>query len=117
VPRARKGAARRTAKNRVLKAAKGYKGSRSKQYRTAKSAVIRAEAYATRDRRQKKRQMRSLWITRLSAAARLRDLTYSRMMALLKKASIAIDRKMLAELAVSDGEAFDRVLEAAQTAG
>ena len=111
--RAQKGHATRRAKNRILKAAKGYRGSRSVQYRTARGAVLRAQKFATRDRKARKREMRALWIVRLSAAARERGLSYSRMMAALKKAAIALDRKMLAELAISDAKAFDRVLEAA----
>lgn len=91
---------------KVLKQAKGYRGARSRVYRVAKQAVIKAGQYAYRDRRQKKRQFRALWITRINAAAREHDLSYSRLIDGLKKASISVDRKILAELAVYDKTAF-----------
>jgi large subunit ribosomal protein L20 len=116
MPRARKGAARRQAKNRVLKDARGKRGARSKHWIKAKEAVVRAGAYATRDRRRVKREYRSLWIIRLSAAAKLRGLSYSRLINGLKHANIAINRKMLSELAIHDTKAFDQILALAKAA-
>jgi large subunit ribosomal protein L20 len=98
----------------VLKAAKGYRGARSKQYRTAKHAVVRAAAYAYRDRRARKRDFRALWITRLTAACRMRGLMYSRFIAGLNAADVIINRKMLSELAIHDPAAFDGVVEIAK---
>ena len=109
MPRARKGSASRQQKNRILKAAKGYVGGRRRLLRTAKESVMRAMAFATRDRRVRKRRFRGLWITRLNAAARERGLTYSRFVEGLRKAEINIDRKMLAEIAVSDPAGFDEI--------
>lgn len=114
MPRARKGAARRQAKNRWFKAAKGKRGSRSTQWRKVKEAVIRAGVYATRDRKRVKREYRSLWIIRLNAAAKARGLTYSRLIAGLKAANIGLNRKMLSELAISDSAAFDQLVEQAK---
>ena len=92
--------------NRTLKLAKGYRGSRSKQYRIAKQSVMRALASSYAGRKQKKRQFRQLWIARINAAARMNGLSYSKMMHGLKVANIDINRKMLAELAVNDKEGF-----------
>ena len=92
--------------NKVLKLAKGYRGARSKQYRIAKQSVMRALASSFAGRKQRKRDMRSLWITRINAAARLNGLSYSRLMHGLKLAEVDINRKMLAELAVSDAAGF-----------
>ena len=92
--------------NRVLKLAKGYRGARSKQYRIAKQSVMRALTSAFAGRKQKKRQMRSLWITRITAAARMNGISYSRLMYGLKAANIDINRKMLADLAVNDAAGF-----------
>ena len=114
MPRAIKGAARNRKKKRVLKAAKGYRGARSKQYRTAKHAVVRAAVYAYRDRRARKRDFRALWITRLTAACRMRGIMYSRFIAGLNAADIIINRKMLSELAINDPEAFDAIVEIAK---
>ena len=108
--RTRKGAARRRAKKRLLKRAKGYRGGRSKLYRTVKDAVIRAGVYAYRDRRVRKRQFRRLWIVRINAACRMRGLRYSQFIAGLKKAGLGLDRKSLAEMAVRDPQAFDQVV-------
>ena len=116
MPRARKGAARRRAKRRILKAVKGYRGGRSRLIRTAKEAILRAGAFAYRDRRTRKRDFRSLWITRIRAAANERDLSYSKLMDGLRKANVALDRKMLAELAVNDPEGFDAVVQVAKEA-
>jgi len=99
---------------RVLKLARGYFGSRSKQYRAAKQAVMRAMAAAFAGRKQTKREYRSLWITRINAAARLHGLSYSKLMHGLKKANIDINRKMLAEMAVNDATAFAKLAQLAQ---
>ena len=101
--------------NRVLKLAKGYRGARSKQYRVAKQSVMRALTSAFAGRKQKKRDMRSLWITRINAAARINGLSYSNMMHGLKLAGVDINRKMLAELAVNDPEGFKTLAEHAKT--
>lgn len=102
--------------NRTLKAAKGYVGARSKQYRVAKQSVMRAEASAFAGRREKKRDFRKLWIARINAAARQNDISYSQLMHGLKTAGIDMNRKMLAELAVSDAEGFAKLAEAAKAA-
>jgi large subunit ribosomal protein L20 len=99
---------------KILKKAKGYYGARSKLYKTAKQAVIKAGQYAYRDRRQRKRQFRALWIARINAAARLHELSYSRFINGLKKAEIEIDRKILADIAVHDPEAFGVLAEQAK---
>ena len=99
---------------RVLKLAKGYRGARSKQYRVAKQSVMRALTSAFAGRKQKKRDMRSLWITRINAAARINGLSYSNMMHGLKLAGVDINRKMLAELAVNDAEGFKTLAELAK---
>ncbi len=96
---------------KVLKAAKGYFGARSRVYRVAKQAVIKAGQYAYRDRRQKKRQFRSLWIIRINAGARENGLSYSQFMNGLRKAEIVIDRKILADLAMNDKLAFAALAE------
>ncbi len=101
---------------KVLKKAKGYYGARSKVYRVAKQAVIKAGQYAFRDRRAKKREFRALWVQRINAAARVHGLSYSRLIAGLRKASIEIDRKALADLAVHDAAAFGAVAEKARAA-
>ena len=100
--------------NRVLKLAKGYRGARSKQYRIAKQSVMRAMASAFAGRKQRKRDMRSLWITRINAAARLNGLSYSQFMHGLKLAEIDINRKMLAEMAVNDADGFTTLTEIAK---
>lgn len=102
--------------NRVLKLAKGYRGARSKQYRVAKQSVMRAMASAFAGRKQRKRQMRSLWITRINAAARLNGTTYSQLMHGLKVAGVDINRKMLADLAVNDAQGFTALTEVAKNA-
>lgn len=111
--RAVKGAARRRAKKRVFKAVKGYRGGRSKLLRTAKESLMRAWAYSYRDRRTRKRDFRRLWITRISAACRMRGVSYSRFIQALDKAEIELDRKILAEIAVKDPATFDKIVEAA----
>lgn len=114
MPRARKGAARRQSKNRIFSRAKGYRSGRSKLWRTAQEAVVRAGATALNDRRRKKRDFRSLWITRISAACSQRGINYSRLIAGLKNANVSLNRKMLSELAIHDPEAFDAVVELAR---
>jgi len=99
---------------KILAKAKGYYNARRKVFRAAKQAVIKAGQYAYRDRRAKKRDMRALWITRINAAARSFDLSYSRMMSGLKKAGLEIDRKTLADIAVHDIEAFGKLAEQAK---
>ena len=99
---------------RVLKLAKGYRGARSKQYRIAKQSVMRAMASAFAGRKQRKRDMRRLWITRINAAARINGISYSQMMHGLKAAGIEINRKMLAELVVNDGAGFAALAEMAK---
>jgi len=106
-----KGSARRRAKNRVLKKAKGYRGGRSKLYRTAKETLLRAGAAAYRDRRVRKREFRKLWIIRINAAVRQRGMRYSEFIQGLAKANIALNRKMLSEMAIHDPESFDAVVE------
>ena len=100
--------------NRTLKLAKGYRGARSKQYRIAKQSVMRALTSAYAGRKQRKRQMRQLWIARINAAARINGLSYSKFMFGLKTAGIEMNRKMLAELAVNDAAAFTKLAETAK---
>ena len=102
--------------NRVLKMAKGYRGARSKQYRVAKQSVMRALTSSYAGRKQRKRQMRQLWIARINAAARINGLSYSKFMYGLKLAGVNINRKMLAELAVNDAEGFAALAEIAKKA-
>jgi len=102
---------------KVLKMAKGYVGGRSRLYRTAVDAVHRALAYSYRHRREKKRDFRRLWIARINAAARLNGLSYSRLMDALKKAHVDLDRKVLADLAVTDPGAFSKIAEMAKGSG
>ncbi|WP_456373616.1 50S ribosomal protein L20 [Thiolapillus sp.] len=116
MPRVKRGVTAHKRHKKVLKQAKGYYGARSKVYRVAKQAVIKAGQYAYRDRRQRKRQFRALWIQRINAAARLNDLSYSKFMHGLDKAGIEIDRKMLADIAVHDMPAFSQLAEKAKAA-
>ena len=115
MPRAKGGAKTRQRRKKVLKKAKGYFGGRRKLFRTAKETVLRAGAFAYRDRRQKKRLARSLWIVRINAACREIGLSYSTFMNGLKKAGILLDRKILAELAVNDPGAFAKLAEKAKS--
>jgi large subunit ribosomal protein L20 len=110
MPRVKRGVTARARHKKVLDLAKGYRGRRSKVYRIAKQAVMRAGQYAYRDRRNKKRVFRALWITRINAAARQHGLTYSVFINGLKKASIELDRKVLADMAVTDKPAFTAVV-------
>lgn len=105
MPRVKRGVTARARHKKVMKAAKGYYGARSRVYRVAVQAVTKAGQYAYRDRRQKKRQFRQLWIARINAAARQNGLSYSRLIDGLKKASIEIDRKILSDIAVQIGRA------------
>jgi large subunit ribosomal protein L20 len=114
--RTTKGAARNKAKNRLFKKTKGYTGGRGTLLRSAKETLVRAEAYAFRDRRVKKREFRKLWIIRINAAARERGLRYSEFIAGLKKAQIDLDRKTLSEIAIHDPAAFDAIVAKAREA-
>ena len=114
MPRVKRGVIARARHKKVLNAAKGYLGRRKNVYRVAKQAVMKAGQYAYRDRRQKKRQFRSLWIARINAGSRECGLTYSRFMNGLKKAAIEVDRKVLADLAVFDKPAFAKFVELAK---
>ncbi|MCY3764172.1 MAG: 50S ribosomal protein L20 [Gemmatimonadetes bacterium] len=114
MPRTTNSVASRRRRKKVLKAARGYRGGRSKLYRTADDAVNRALSYAYRDRRQKKRNFRSLWIVRINAAARLNGLSYSSLINGLKKADVSVDRKVLANLAVTDPTAFSALAQQAR---
>lgn len=116
MPRVKRGVNARAKHKKVLKKAKGYYGARSRVYRVANQAVTKAGQYAYRDRRQRKRQFRSLWITRINAAARMYDISYSRLIDGLNKADVEIDRKVLADLAVHDIDTFGQIAERAKTA-
>ena len=116
MPRVKRGVNARAKHKKVMKKAKGYYGARSRVYRVANQAVTKAGQYAYRDRRQRKRQFRSLWITRINAAARMFDLSYSRLIDGLNKADVAIDRKVLADLAVNDIDTFGQIAERAKSA-
>ncbi len=116
MPRVKRGVVARAKHKKVLKKAKGYYGARSRVYRVAKQAVIKAGQYAYRDRRQKKRVFRNLWIARINAAARELGMTYSRFIEGVKAASIDMNRKMLSEIAISDKEAFKEIAKRAQVA-
>ena len=113
--RVKRGVQAKARHKKVLKQAKGYRGARSRTYKVAKQAVMRPGQYAYRDRRVKKRVFRSLWIVRINAAARENGLTYSKLIAGLKKASIDLDRKTLANIAVNDKEAFTKIAEEAKS--
>jgi large subunit ribosomal protein L20 len=114
--RVKRGVTARARHNKVLGKAKGYYNARRKIYRAAKQAVIKAGQYAYRDRRTKKREFRALWIARINAAARIYGLNYSRMIDGLNRAGVEIDRKMLADLAVHDTDAFGAIAQQAKTA-
>ena len=114
--RVKRGVTARAKHKKVLKKAKGYYGARSRVYRVATQAVTKAGQYAYRDRRQKKRQFRQLWIVRINAAARQFDMSYSRFINGMSKAGIEVDRKVLADLAVHDIAAFGQIAEKAKAA-
>ncbi len=112
--RVKKGIKARRRRNRVLKLAKGFRGRRKNCYKRANQSVERALSYSTRDRRQKRRDFRALWITRINAAARLNGTTYSKLVAAMKKAGVVLDRKVLADLALALPGDFAAVVKAAQ---
>ena len=114
MPRSTRSPASRRRRKKILSAARGYFSGRHKMYRTAVEAVNRADAYAYRDRRQKKREFRRLWIVRVNAAARAEGLSYSTFMAGLRRAGVELDRKVLADLAVRDRDGFRRLTEVAR---
>ncbi|MBL4951169.1 50S ribosomal protein L20 [Neobacillus sp. YIM B02564] len=114
MPRVKGGTVTRRRRKKVLKLAKGYFGSKHTLYKVANQQVMKSLSYAYRDRRQKKRDFRKLWITRINAAARMNGLSYSRLMHGLKLAGIEVNRKMLADLAISDASAFNQLAEAAK---
>ena len=116
MPRVKRGVTAHRRHKKILKQAKGYYGARSRIFRVAKQAVIKAGQYAYRDRRQRKRQFRALWITRINAQARANGITYSQFINGLKKANITLDRRVLADLAVRDKACFSAVVEQAKTA-
>ncbi len=114
MPRVKSNVARLKRKKKIMRAAKGARGGRSKLFKTAKENVERGWRYAYRDRRQRKREFRRLWIVRINAAARLHDLSYNRFMSGLRKAGVEINRKVLADLAVRDPAAFGELAEVAK---
>ncbi len=114
--RVKRGVTTRARHKKILKLSKGYFGRKSKLFKVANQQVMKSLSYAYRDRRQKKRDFRKLWISRINAAARLNGLSYSRFMNGLKKAEIQLDRKVLAEIAVSDAQAFAQLCEKAKAA-
>jgi len=116
MPRVTRGFKARRRRNKVLKLAKGYYGARSRLYKSATEAVDRALVYAYRDRRAKKRDFRRLWIARINAGAHMNDMSYSKLMGGLKKAGIELDRKVLANMAILDANAFARVVQIAKEA-
>ena len=116
MPRVKRGVQARARHKKVLKQAKGYSGARSRLFKTAKQAVDKAGQYAYRDRRQRKRQFRALWIVRINAAARDNGLSYSRFMAGLNKAEVGLDRKVLADMAMHDKTGFAQLAEKAKAA-
>ncbi len=116
MPRVKRGVTRHKRHKRILDQAKGYRGARSRSFRVAKQAVIKAGQYAYRDRRQKKRQFRALWIARINAAARQHGLSYSQFIHGLTSADVGLDRKILAELAVHEQEAFAELAARAKAA-
>ena len=117
MPRAKGGPKKARRRKKILKQAKGHFGARRRLFRTATETVLRAGAFAYRDRRQKKRRFRSLWIIRINAAARSSGLSYSSFMNGLKKAGVALDRKILAELALKDPATFAKLAETAKAQG
>lgn len=116
MPRVKRGVTAHARHKKVLKKAKGYYGARSRVYRVANQAVTKAGQYAYRDRRQRKRQFRRLWIARINAAARMFDISYSRLIDGMNKADIEVDRKVLADMAVHDIDTFEKIAEKAKGA-
>ena len=115
MPRAKSSVVSRNRHRKVLKLTKGYRGAKSKLYRVAKTQLLKSLAYAYRDRRNKKREIRKLWIARINAAARMKGISYSRFMNGLKQAGVNINRKMLAEMAVNDAGAFGQLVDVAKS--
>lgn len=115
MPRVKRGVTAHHRHKRLLNAAEGRRGTRSRLVKPAREALLHALAYATRDRKQRKRQFRELWVVRINAAARLNGMTYGRFIAGLKKADIEIDRKILADLAVRDAGTFSRIVDVAKS--
>ena len=116
MPKASNAPARHRRRKRILKAAKGYRGARSRQFTTAATAVEHAKASAYKDRKRKKREFRRLWITRISAACRMRDISYSKFMNGLKRTGVEVNRKMLSEIAIGDAATFDQLVKTATAA-
>ena len=116
MPRVKRGVTAKARHNKVLSRAKGYRGARKNVFRVANQAVMKADQYAYRDRRQRKRQFRTLWIVRINAAARVHELSYSRLIDGLNRANIVLDRKVLADMAVNDEAAFAALAERAKAA-
>lgn len=116
MPRATNAPASRKRRNRILKQAKGFRGSRSKLFRTAKDAIYKSQSWAYRDRKNRKRTFRSLWVQRINAATRAEGLTYSRFIEGLNAAGIELDRKILSDLAIRDAAAFSAIVAQAKTA-
>ena len=114
MPRVKTGVTAHARHKKILKLAKGYRGARSKQFRKANETIMKAGQYAYRDRKNKKREFRRLWIARINAAARINGISYSRLICGLTKAGVAIDRKMMADLAVKDAAAFTQLVEIAK---
>ena len=114
MPRVKSGVTAHKRHKKILKLAKGYRGARSKLFKKANETVMKAGFYAHRDRRVKKREIRRLWITRINAAARINGISYSRLICGLTKAGVAVDRKMMAEMAVSDPNAFTKLVDIAK---
>ena len=114
MPRVKRGVTAKARHNKVISRAKGYRGARKNVFRVANQAVMKADQYAYRDRRQRKRQFRTLWIVRINAAARIHDLSYSRLIDGLGRANISLDRKVLADMAVHDQVAFAALAERAK---
>jgi large subunit ribosomal protein L20 len=115
MPRARKGAARTQARRKILRAARGYWGTKSRHKQQAQVALVRAGKFAYRDRRARRREFRRLWTTRINAACRMRGSRYSRFMNGLQRAGILLNRKMLSQLAIENPQAFDKLVEMAET--
>ncbi|MBX3374419.1 MAG: 50S ribosomal protein L20 [Phycisphaeraceae bacterium] len=116
MPRVRKGAARTKARRRLLREARGYWGTRSRHKQQAKITLTRAGVFAFRDRRQRRRNMRRLWITRITAACRMRDSRYSRFINGIQRAGVLLNRKMLSEIAIADPKTFDRLVQMSEKA-
>ena len=114
MPRVKKGVTAHRRHHKILKLAKGYRGAKSKQFKKANETVMKGLYYARRDRRSKKGQFRKLWIARINAAARINGMSYSRLISGLTKAGVEVNRKMMADLAISDAKAFAQLVEVAK---